>query len=259
MEQTTYVFIDGNYIRQAVDQAMKEVFGVPGDLAPELIPPHNVFRAYFYDCIDELKKDSETDAEFQGRRDAQNEMISRMRARPGMHLRPGTLSRGRNRTQKEVDVLLAVDMLTHGFNRNMTHAILVTGDLDFRPVVEALVRSGVFVNVWYEKRSAAKDLPAAADFGQELNWQSLYNWNTKAFHSAYQPPAVTRADSRIMAMHVALGECEGRRVELMKLSDRGPFVLQADRPDGVWSLQHVDRQVLERFFSVKYGSVTWNP
>jgi hypothetical protein len=34
-DKTTYVFIDGSYVLEAVDRAMKSVFGVPGDLAPE--------------------------------------------------------------------------------------------------------------------------------------------------------------------------------------------------------------------------------
>jgi uncharacterized LabA/DUF88 family protein len=257
MDEVTYVFIDGNYVRKALDRAMMDVFGVPGDLAPEAIVPHGAFRSYFYDCLDDLKRESETEPEFKARVEAQSETFPRTHAHKGLHFRLGTLKGGRRREQKEVDILLAVDMLTHGFNRNMTHAILVTGDLDFRPVVEALVRSGIFVNVWYEKRSAAKDLPAAADLGSELTWHALYGWNTHAFRSAHQPPSITRADSRIMGAQVALGSYEDRRVEIMKIS--GSFVLQVERADGVWSLQHADRQVLERFFSVKYGPIVWNP
>jgi hypothetical protein len=259
MEQVTYVFIDGNYVRQALDRAMTEVFGVPGDLAPEAIAPADAFRVYFYDCIDEVKRDTETEAEYQTRRAAQDETISRMRSRSGLHLRPGTLSRGRRRTQKEVDVLLAVDMLTHGFNRNMTHAVLVTGDLDFRPVVEALVRSGVFVQVWYEKRSAAKDLPAAADFGSEISWGRLYNWNTEAFRTKYRPPSDSMEHATMIhAQQVACGYCERRNVELMKQSDQGPFTLRVERSDGVHWLEHHDRQVIERYFLMKYGAeIQW--
>jgi uncharacterized LabA/DUF88 family protein len=49
-------------------------------------------------------------------------------------------------------------MLRHGFDGNMEKAVLLAGDLDFRPIVEALVRRGVFVEVWYEKNSAAQEL-----------------------------------------------------------------------------------------------------
>jgi uncharacterized LabA/DUF88 family protein len=63
----------------------------------------------------------------------------------------------KKRRQKEVDVLLAADMLTHGYDGNMDKAILIAGDLDFRRVVEALVRRGVFVEVWYEPKSGAAE------------------------------------------------------------------------------------------------------
>ncbi len=117
---------------------MNEVFAVPGELAPEEIGPSDSFRTYFYDCLDDLKKESESEAEFKSRVEAQNNSFERMHSRRGLHLRLGTLKGGRRRTQKEVDILLAVDMLTHGFNRNMTHAILISGDLDFRMLYGAI-------------------------------------------------------------------------------------------------------------------------
>jgi uncharacterized LabA/DUF88 family protein len=53
-------------------------------------------------------------------------------------VRQGWLSPGKKRQQKEVDVLLAVDMLTRSFYKNMTKAVLLAGDRDFKPVVEVV-------------------------------------------------------------------------------------------------------------------------
>jgi hypothetical protein len=83
-------------------------------------------------------------------------------------------------------------MLTHGFNRNMAKAVLIAGDLDFRPVVEALVRSGVFVEVWYDVHSMAKELPLAADFGVAIHWNQLYRWNAPEFCAKYKEPRQTQ-------------------------------------------------------------------
>src|SRR5258708_30770666 len=116
----TYIFIDGEYLRRIHDEAMRDFFGVDGDL------------------------------------------------------------RKKEPRQKEVDILLAVDMLTHGFNGSMQKAVLVAGDLDFRRIVEALVRNGVFVEIWYRRTSIAPDLPGAADFGQEIRFRRLYEWSTEA-------------------------------------------------------------------------------
>jgi uncharacterized LabA/DUF88 family protein len=257
MQKTTYYFIDGNYVRQALNSAMQTVFGVPGDIAPEEIAAEDAFRSYFYDCKDEQKKDRETEAEFKARLEAQDATFARMHSRPGLHLRLGTL-KGRRQTQKEVDILLAVDMLTHGFNRSMTHAVLVSGDLDFRPVVEALVRGGIFVEVWYENRSAAKELPGAADFGRPLDWERLYSWNSRDFRDQHKPPTIIDTFQPAVTMiQVAVGYREGRNVELMRWSGDGRFVLRVELPRYVRWLEHESREVIERFCEVKYGAIRW--
>lgn len=257
VDKTTYVFIDGGYVREAVDCAMQKIFGVPGDLAPEKIAPSDAFRSYFYDCIDDLKRPAETDAEFSARVEAQEATFARMRSRLGLHVRLGTL-RGKRRRQKEVDILLAVDMLTHGFNRNMTHAILVAGDLDFRPVVEALVRNGVFVYVWYEKNSCAKELHWASDFGSEITWHGLYNWNTDEFRRLHRPPRHTLAHPPATDSEFSEhGMYKGRPVAMLRASVRDPFILRAEMSDGVHWFEHADQQVLDRFFTMLHGPIEW--
>jgi uncharacterized LabA/DUF88 family protein len=109
----------------------------PANIASQILDPRP-FRTFFYNCLDNLQREKETKAEFEARVQRQEQYFARIRSTRAVHLRSGTLTGHRRRRQKEVDVLLAVDMLTHGFNRNMTHATLLAGDLDFRPIVEAL-------------------------------------------------------------------------------------------------------------------------
>lgn len=113
------------------------------------------FARNYYDCLDDAQKDGESKSAFDARVESQRTYLSKIGSLPGVHLRTGTVM-GRQRRQKEVDVLLAVDMLTHGSNGSMGQAVLLAGDLDFRPVVDALVRTGVYVVVWYEKTAAPK-------------------------------------------------------------------------------------------------------
>jgi len=47
-------------------------------------------------------------------------------------------------------------------------AVLVTGDLDFRPVVERLVQLGVIVELWYDPKVTAEELIVAADHRRPL-------------------------------------------------------------------------------------------
>jgi uncharacterized LabA/DUF88 family protein len=148
-------------------------------------------RVFFYDCLDDLKRPGESEPDFHARVAAQESLFDSIRELPGFHVRLGTL-RGapKKPRQKEVDVLLAVDMLTHGFDGNMEKAILIAGDLDFRPIVEALVRRGVFVEVWYDKRSIAHELSWAADFGREMDFFHLHSWSTEAFKSGHPTPGL---------------------------------------------------------------------
>ena len=87
-------------------------------------------------------------------------------------------------------------------NGTMSKAVLLSGDLDFRPVVEALVRQGVFVEIWYHRDSIAEDLPGAADFGRELRFRQLYSWNTEAFQRKHRIPD----DRRIHSASVRSGQ-----------------------------------------------------
>jgi uncharacterized LabA/DUF88 family protein len=164
---------------------MREFFGVDGDLElSALMGQAQASRAYFYDSLDDTPRLGETDEACRARVAPLEEFFSGVRALSGFHVRLGTVSHGKKRQQKEVDILLAVDMLTHGFDRNMEKAVLLAGDLDFRPIVEALVRRGVFVEVWYDRSSIAQDLPGAADFGREIR--------LRQFHSGTQKHLKTR-------------------------------------------------------------------
>ena len=90
--------------------------------------------------------------------------------------------------QKKVDVLLAVKALDHGFRRNMDTACLIAADLDFAPLVDSLVRLGVFVRVYYEKSSAARELYTAADMGQPITLSMLHAWTESSFQQKYPLP-----------------------------------------------------------------------
>jgi uncharacterized LabA/DUF88 family protein len=258
MEQTTYLFIDGEYLRKIHAAAMQRVFGVPGDLALETIAEQvEAFRSFFYDC-EAIQGGNESQGDFEIRAQTQREQFSRVDALRGFHLRTGTMRRGRKREQKEVDVLLAVDMMTHGFNRNMTRAVLITGDLDFRPVVEALVRSGVFVEIWYEKASAAAGLPQAADFGVPIHWHQLYRWNSETFLREFQRPTqVGGVPIPVNSDVEARGTFDGRPVHLIKIHGDPSLALCVERPHGLERYLHNDAKVLSGYFCELNGPIQW--
>lgn len=146
-------------------------------------------------------------------------------------------------------------MLTHGFNRNMERAVLIAGDLDFRPIVEALIRAGIFVEIWYERTSSAKELPLAADYGWELPWNQLYTWSTDAFRAEHRVPESPRTVSDFpLLTQIKRGKFDGRDCELMQ---RGDFILRVQFSSGVNWFQHRDADVLERYFALMWKPIEW--
>src|SRR5208282_399254 len=150
-----------------------------------------------------------------------------------------------------VDVQLAVDMLTHGFSRNMSKAVLLSGDLDFRPIVEALIRAGVFVEIWYENESAAKELFGAADFGRELTFQDFYSMSDEKFTRENPLPerASGVAPDLMLARPLKSGEASnGNQVYLFKVGAIYKLYAVIWQGEAV-VLQSKNPDTLERFFS----------
>ena len=135
--ETRYTFVDAGYLWEEHVRFTKMVLGEVARIDYAELRRHSGARKVFvYDCVP-------ADAEKTLRR----QMLRDLPFEAGIHVREGTLAGEKDR-QKEVDVLAAVEMLSHAFRRNMTEAVLIAGDLDFRPVVRELVAAGVYVHLW---------------------------------------------------------------------------------------------------------------
>lgn len=262
MAGDTYLFIDGEYLRQIHREAMQGFFGVEGELdIYEAMRQAGAIRAFFYDSIDETPRPGETEEACRERLAPLQDFFTRTGALSGVHVRLGTVT-GKRRRQKEVDILLATDMLTHGFNGSMKTAVLLSGDLDFRPIVEALVRSGVFVEVWYHRSSIARELPGAADFGREVRFRQLHSWNTESFQRKYRIPQEDRQAGDRWGQLLKAGSIAGSKVELYSVQTHGGgerFLLWIGT--GGWDsvvISDEDSGLIERYVAVQYGSVEWD-
>jgi uncharacterized protein (TIGR00288 family) len=71
--------------------------------------------------------------------------------------------RNKNGRSKGVDITLATDMLTHAHHKNFDIAILITGDGDYVPLVEAVKREGCRVVLWALESGLSPALKKAAD------------------------------------------------------------------------------------------------
>lgn len=97
LDLTTYLFVDGQYLRTIYSQAMRAVFGVDGQLDfQKIYQQSHCLKAFVYECPDE-KLETETDAEFRVRNAPQAEYFSKIAALRGFHLQQGTMRGGRKR------------------------------------------------------------------------------------------------------------------------------------------------------------------
>src|SRR5260370_31949119 len=80
----------------------------------------NVERVFYYDCLNDIRKDGETDADFEKRIEVQQATFDGIQGLEGFHVRLGSLSGARKKLrQKKADVLLAVDALADPFRGNI--------------------------------------------------------------------------------------------------------------------------------------------
>ena len=81
----------------------------------------------------------------------------------GIH-HPAVFSKPKNGRSKQVDISLATDMLGHAHKKNYDVAILVTGDEDYVPLVQAVKSEGCIVVLWALKSGLSTALRRSVDY-----------------------------------------------------------------------------------------------
>ena len=188
-----YAFVDGGYLRSKFYERMEKAFG------PDDIPDLNLdtlkrslgaIRIFFYDS----QKDDDGQTPLLSKQEWINRQLEAVRKTDTYRLRLGTHSRSGKRSerpeQKEVDVLLAVDLLSNSYARNMKEAVVLTGDLDFRPALEEVVRHGTRIHLLYDGNGVAQDLLDVADKRQALTFEDYYDWTPTPFRVTHPLPEV---------------------------------------------------------------------
>jgi uncharacterized LabA/DUF88 family protein len=259
----TYLFIDGAYFRKVVDEYMHDLFGVSAEInyiALRRVAP-DVRRVFYYDCLNDIQKKGESQAEFEARVQTQQATFDAIQSLEGFHVRLGSLSGNRRKIrQKKVDVLLAVEVLDHAFRKNMEQACLLAGDLDFAPLVDSLIRLGTYVQLIYQPRSAARGLYSAADVGHAITLNIAYSWTTEEFQRQHPIPSSARnlaGGPPTPLAPIRIGVAGGRHVELHKRGDT--FCLYSPKWDDYsLLLEFPNRDLLERYFAMAYAPISWS-
>lgn len=82
---------------------------------------------------------------------------------------PRVFKRDKTKGSKQVDIALATEMLTHAHRRNYDLAVLVGGDEDYVPLVEATTLEGARVVLWFVENGLSKKLQRAVDHYFDLS------------------------------------------------------------------------------------------
>ncbi len=183
------VYIDGASLEGELE-AIRSVLGI--DELPFL---YDVFinrlgaeRAYYYDAWPEMKA-SETASEFEKRRNDKQALFSRLNRIPKLHVKTGTTrwSKRQGQRQKAVDVLLAVDVVTHALRGISDDAVVVASDLDFYPVFETLLNTQVTTRLVFRPQHIADELIKVADSAMALTKTFLMNCCNGNFAAKFHP------------------------------------------------------------------------
>jgi uncharacterized LabA/DUF88 family protein len=190
MSGETYLFIDGAYLRKHYTESTQKWFGEVGEINfKQLKESFHAQKCFYYDCLDDMRGEGESESGFESRLAKQEAFFNKIRGVVGSHVRLGSITgTAKNKRQKKVDILLAVDMMNHASRKNLERAILLSGDRDFEPVVNSLIEMGVFVEVAGDIRHTSKDLAWAADNFRPISFRSYYDWSSTVLRSEYSIP-----------------------------------------------------------------------
>ena len=161
MTERVMIFIDGSNLYHS----LKNIFGRTdldiGKFCRNILGRRKLVRIYYYNAKVGMKEEPE-------RYRHQQAFFAGVNAIPYSELRLGRLVYNNwpsvPPTEKGIDVQLTADMITHGFKNNYDVAILVAGDNDFVPALQAVKDSGKHVEVaLFGRGGTSRQLRGVAD------------------------------------------------------------------------------------------------
>ena len=172
----TACFIDGGYFQNVL-----RYFAEPridfSKLSARMKGSKQLLRTYYYNCK-LLTSENPTDEEIK-RRDKQMGFFNRLQMIPQFECKFGTLERRLNGdgetikpVQKQVDVMMALDIATLSLKHLITEAKIISGDADLIPAIQIAKNEGVAVELFYSVGTVSRELLQIVDSATEIN----YDW-----------------------------------------------------------------------------------
>jgi uncharacterized LabA/DUF88 family protein len=166
-DERVVIFIDGSNLYHCVIDQFGRADIDFSKLAQVLTDGRRLVRTYYYNAV-VRREDGEE------RYKTQQRFFDNLRRVPYLDLRLGRLERRGNAVvEKGIDVRVATDMLWQAHNNVYDTAILVSGDADYVPAVEAVKAIGKHVEVAFVERGRSMDLQQTADRFVPLDANSM--------------------------------------------------------------------------------------
>jgi uncharacterized LabA/DUF88 family protein len=228
-----YLFIDGAFFESVFSPMLKHIF--PQEDLFTAIDLRNLTReydrAFYYDALP-AKKTSESDSDWESRRDQKEALFNKLSLSPNLHVRSGIsrYRRGRGTEQKGVDILLAIEALQHATLGNIDVACFMLSDLDFYPLFEALIQTRVKSTLYYDPHKTSKDLIYAADVAVALTAETLNGWlrndlNRRTHLNIRNGPVVQNL------IDLQTAQCGDRKIVLGKLPASNEYIAYYEGTD----------------------------
>ena len=157
MDDRVAIFIDGSNLYHALRENLGRTDLNFSEFAQKLIGERRLFRIYYYNIPQDPGRYPDASRE-------QQEFLTILRNSPYLEVRLGTMKVTQGVTvEKGVDVMLATDLLQFAWDGLYDVAVLVSGDGDFAPAVQAVKNKGKHVELAYFERNVSKELLEVAD------------------------------------------------------------------------------------------------
>ena len=188
-----YLYIDGaSFLKSFEDYLYKitdgdtRCFSIDWELVAK-----GYDRVFYYQA---LPKDKE-------KRISVETLHSKLNTIENFHVREGLTQQIERKGQKQkgVDILLAVDCLKAVLNRNVDQVDVITSDLDFYPLLNALTETRVKSHLIYDINATNSQLPKSADKATPLSARQILKWCNSIFPiKEYLPEEASHPDAKLI-------------------------------------------------------------
>jgi len=157
------IFIDGSNLYHGMHDVLGNVNIDYEKFIQKIVDERYLVRTYYYTPV--INRD-----EAEGQYHSQHRFLTYLNDIPYFQVRFGKLVRqGENLVEKSIDVRLAIDMVRYAVMNYYDVAILISGDGDFVPAVDAVKEAGKQVECAFFPQETSTILKQSTDIFIELD------------------------------------------------------------------------------------------